>query len=80
MVRGGYPEIARSTFAAVAKTELESDGHVYVTRRRSAAPTAQAIEALYEMVWEDGLADQRRGHPARRRAHLSATPHPGPLP
>jgi len=53
MVRRGYPEIARSTFAAVTKTELESPGLAYVTVKIRGA-NGQAIEALYEMIWEDG--------------------------
>jgi len=53
MVRGGYPEIARSTFAAVTKTELESPGLAYVTVKIRGA-NGQAIEALYELIWEDG--------------------------
>jgi hypothetical protein len=52
MVRGGYPEIAQSTFAAVTKTELESPGLAYVTVKIRGA-NGQSIEALYEMVWED---------------------------
>jgi hypothetical protein len=52
MVRRGYPEIARSTFAAVTNTELESPGLAYVTVRIRGA-NGQSIEALYEMVWED---------------------------
>ena len=53
MVRRGYPEIARSTFAAVTKTELESPGLAYVTVKIRGA-NGQAIEAMYEMIWEDG--------------------------
>jgi len=53
MVRGGYPEIARSTFAAVTKTELESPGLAYVTVKIRGA-NGQAVEALYELIWEDG--------------------------
>jgi hypothetical protein len=53
MVRGGYPEIARSTFAAVTKTELESPGLAYVTVKIRGA-NGQFVEALYEMTWEDG--------------------------
>ena len=53
MVRGGYPEIARSTFVAVTKTELESPGLAYVTVKIRGA-NGHAIEALYEMIWEDG--------------------------
>jgi hypothetical protein len=53
MVRRGYPEIARSTFAAVTKTELQSPGLAYVTVKVRGA-NGQAIEAMYEMIWEDG--------------------------
>ncbi len=53
MVRRGYPEIARSTFAAVTKAELESPGLAYVTVKIRGA-NGQAVEALYEMIWEDG--------------------------
>ena len=53
MVRRGYPEIARSTFAAVTKTELEAPGLAYVTVKIRGA-NGQAIEAMYEMIWEDG--------------------------
>jgi hypothetical protein len=53
MVRRGYPEIAHSTFAAVTRTELESDGLAYVTVKIRGA-NGQTIEALYELIWEDG--------------------------
>ena len=53
MVRGGYPEIARSTFAAVTKTELESPGLAYVTVKVRGV-NGQAVEALYELIWEEG--------------------------
>jgi hypothetical protein len=53
MVRGGYPEIARSTFAAVTKTELESPGLAYVTVKIRGV-NGQAVEALYELIWEEG--------------------------
>lgn len=53
MVRGGYPEIARWTFAVVVKTELESPGLAYVTMKIRGA-NGQSVEALYEMIWEDG--------------------------
>lgn len=52
MVRRGYPEIARSAFAAVVKTELPSDGIAYVTVKIRGA-NGQSIEALYELTWED---------------------------
>ncbi|MGH7315470.1 MAG: DUF4864 domain-containing protein [Candidatus Rokuibacteriota bacterium] len=53
MVRRGYPEIARSTFAAVAKTELAPDGSAYVTVKIR-GDNGQSVEALYELVWQDG--------------------------
>ena len=62
MVRRGYPEIVRSTFAAVTKTELESPGLAYVTVKIRGAK-GQAIEALYEMIWEDGWRIRRATRP-----------------
>jgi len=53
MVRRGYPEIARSAFAAVVKTELVPEGSAYVTVKIRGA-NGQSIEALYELVWQDG--------------------------
>jgi hypothetical protein len=53
MVRRGYPEIARSIFAAVIKTELAPHGAAYVTVKIRGA-NGQSIEALYELVWQDG--------------------------
>ncbi|MGH7383740.1 MAG: DUF4864 domain-containing protein [Candidatus Rokuibacteriota bacterium] len=53
MVRRGYPEIARSTFAAVTKTEVTPDGPAYVTVKIR-GDNGQSIEALYELVWQDG--------------------------
>jgi hypothetical protein len=53
MVRRGYPEIARSTFAAVVKTELVPEGSAYVTVKIRGA-NGQSIEALYELVWQGG--------------------------
>ena len=52
MVRRGYPEIARSAFAAVVKTELPSEGVAYVTVKIRGA-NGQSVEALYELTWED---------------------------
>ena len=52
MVRRGYPEIARSAFAAVVKTELPSESVAYVTVKIRGA-NGQSIEALYELTWED---------------------------
>jgi len=57
MVRRGYPEIARSTFAAVTRTELDSPGLAYVTVKIRGA-NGQAVEALYEMIWRtDGASN-----------------------
>jgi len=53
MVRRGYPEIARSIFAAVARTELAPDGSAYVTVKIR-GDNGQSVEALYELVWQDG--------------------------
>jgi hypothetical protein len=53
MVRRGYPEIARSTFAAVVKTEVAPHGAAYVTVKIRGA-NGQSVEALYELVWQDG--------------------------
>ena len=51
MVRRGYPEIARSTFAAVVKTALAPHGAAYVTVKIRGA-NGQSVEALYELVWQ----------------------------
>ncbi len=51
MVRGGYPEIARSTFASVTGTELRPDGSAHVTIKIRGA-NGQTVEALYELVWQ----------------------------
>ena len=51
MVRSGYPEIARSTFATVTGTALQPEGRAYVTVRIVGA-NGQIVEALYELVWE----------------------------
>jgi hypothetical protein len=53
MVKSGYPEIARSTFAFVSQAQTAPDGHVYV-RVRIRGANGNSIEALYDMVWEDG--------------------------
>jgi hypothetical protein len=53
MVRRGYPEIASSTFALVTKTELRSEGLAYVTIKIRGS-NGQAIEGLYELVWQSG--------------------------
>ncbi len=53
MVRGGYPEIASSTFYSVGQTRAEADGLVYV-RVKIRGANGKSIEALYEMVREPG--------------------------
>ena len=53
MVRRGYPEIASSTFALVTRTELSPEGVAYVTIKIRGS-NGQAIEGLYELVWQDG--------------------------
>ena len=51
MVRSGYPEIARSTFALIARGEVGPDGHVYV-RVRIRGANGNSIEAVYDMIHE----------------------------
>ena len=51
MVKGGYPEIARSAFAVVAETRLAADGHVHL-RVKIRGANGSGVEAVYDMVWE----------------------------
>ena len=51
MVRTGYPEIARSSFAFVARAEVAEDGHVHV-RMAIKGSNGNSVEALYDMVRE----------------------------
>ena len=53
MVRGGYPEIARSVSGLVTDGHVEPNGHAWLTLVIRGA-NGRAIEALYELVWEDG--------------------------
>jgi hypothetical protein len=53
MVRSGYPEIARSILADVIGTELQPGGRAYV-RVKIRGANGNTIEALYELVWQDG--------------------------
>jgi hypothetical protein len=53
MVRRGYPEIAESTGARIADTQLAPDGHAYI-RLKIRGANGQHVEAVYEMVREDG--------------------------
>ena len=53
MVKGGYPEIARSTSARVAESRVGPDGHVYL-RVKVQGANGNSIEAVYDMIWEGG--------------------------
>jgi hypothetical protein len=53
MVKGGYPEIARSAFALVAESRVAPDGHAYL-RVKVRGANGNSIEAVYDMVWEGG--------------------------
>ena len=53
MVKNGYPEIARSTFASIAGSTVAPNGHVYLQIKIRGA-NANTIEALYELVLESG--------------------------
>ncbi|HUP35769.1 MAG TPA: DUF4864 domain-containing protein [Candidatus Limnocylindria bacterium] len=53
MVRSGYPEIARSTGATVTGTDVRPEGVAYVSAMIQGA-NGQTIEALYELVWQNG--------------------------
>jgi hypothetical protein len=53
MVKGGYPEIARSAGAWVADSETGPDGHVLL-RLKIRGANGNSIEAIYDMVREDG--------------------------
>jgi uncharacterized protein DUF4864 len=53
MVKNGYPEIARSTFATVAGSTMAPNGHAYLSIKIRGA-NGNSIEALYELVLENG--------------------------
>src|ERR1044072_7532876 len=53
MVRGGYPEIARSASALITGSERGDGNRLYLLVRVRGA-NGQAIEAVYEMVLENG--------------------------
>jgi hypothetical protein len=53
MVKNGYPEIARSTFATVAGSTVAPNGHAYLSIKIRGA-NGNSIEALYELVLENG--------------------------
>ena len=53
MVKNGYPEIARSTFASVVASTVAPNGHLYLSVKIRGANGIN-IEALYELVIENG--------------------------
>jgi hypothetical protein len=53
MVRVGYPEIARSSSAALAELREEPDGPVYL-RLLIQGANGRSVDAVYEMVVEEG--------------------------
>src|SRR5438034_8756370 len=53
MVKGGYPEIAQSSFATVVSWALAADGHAYVAVKVRGA-NGKDMEAFYELVLESG--------------------------
>src|SRR5262249_44537814 len=53
MVRGGYPEIARSVSGIVTDGRLQPDGHAWITLVIRGV-NGRTVEAIYELVWEDG--------------------------
>jgi ABC-type transporter MlaC component len=53
MVKAGYPEIARSTYAVVADSQVAASGNVYL-RLKIRGVNGNSVEAVYEMVWQAG--------------------------
>jgi hypothetical protein len=53
MVKGGYPEIAESAFAAIVSSAIAPDGHAYVAVKVHGA-NGKSIEAFYDLVLESG--------------------------
>jgi Domain of unknown function (DUF4864) len=53
MVRGGYPEIARSARASISQASLADNGQAYVQVHVHGA-NGKAVSAVYELVEEDG--------------------------
>ena len=53
MVKTGYPEIAHSTFAAIAASAVAPNGYVYLSVKVRGA-NGNSIEAFYELVLESG--------------------------
>jgi len=63
MVRGGYPEIARSSSAVVIEGDVGPDGHVYLKLTILGA-NGHSVDAIYELVRE-GAAWRINGVVAR---------------
>ncbi len=53
MVKGGYPEIARSASASIVGSGLAPNGLVYLTLKIRGS-NGKSIEALYELVLQNG--------------------------
>ena len=53
MVKNGYAEIARSTFASVAASTVAPNGHMYLQIKIRGA-NGNSIEAVYDLVLENG--------------------------
>jgi len=53
MVRGGYPEIARSVSGVVTDGHVEPGGHAWLTLTIHGA-NGRTVQAVYELVWENG--------------------------
>jgi hypothetical protein len=51
MVRGGYPEIARSISAVVTDGDVGSDGHVYL-RVTIHGANGRSVDVVYELIQE----------------------------
>ncbi len=52
MVKNGYPEIARSTFASVANSTMAPNGHAYL-QIKIRGSNGNSIEAIYELILEN---------------------------
>ena len=53
MVKGGYPEIARSASASIVGSVLAPNGLVYLTLKIRGS-NGRSIQALYELVLQNG--------------------------
>ena len=53
MVRGGYPEIARSVSGVVTDGLVEPAGHAWLSLTIHGV-NGRTVQAVYELVWEGG--------------------------